>query len=197
MKIHNKAKTLKPHPHLVFSSSSNPPDFVAVCTLMESSQKLQLDKQRRRQHELERATAKEKEMEELRKKQEEKVQAAMKRNEEKTDMVVRENKEMEVKILKLLKLKRGKKVLRENNEKAAKVLRENNASLALLMDENKAEMAALVEKQEKEDRLARKRKADGPVAPECPVCAILYTCVHFESLFAFCPFCNLLLCRFV
>ena len=177
MKIHNKAKTLKPHPHLVFSSSSNPPDFVAVCTLMESSQKLLnellLDKQRRRQHELERATAKEKEMEELRKKQEEKVQAAMKRNEEKTDMVVRENKEMEVKILKLLKLKREKKVLRENNEKAAKVLRENNASLALLMDENKVEMAALVEKQEKEDRLARKRKAEGPLAPECPVCAIL------------------------
>ena len=149
---------------------------------MESSQKLlkklQLDKQRRRQHELERATAKEKEMEELRKKQEEKVQAAMKKNEEKTDRVMRENKEMEVKILRQNK-EREEKVLRENNEKAEKILKENKTSLALLMDENKAEMAALVEKQEKEDRLARKRKADGPLAPDCPVCAILYTIVHF------------------
>ena len=162
---------------------------------MESSQKLlkklQLDKQRRRQHELERATAKEKEMEELRKKQEEKVQAAMKRNEEKTDRVMRENKEMEVKILRQNK-EREEKVLRENNEKAEKVLKENKARLALLMDENKAEMAALVEKQEKEDRLARKRKADGPVAPECPVCATLYTIVHFSHSLPLVRFCNLL-----
>ena len=160
---------------------------------MESSQKLLnellLDKQRRRQHELERATAKEKEMEELRKKQEEKVQAAMKKNEEKTDRVMRENKEMEVKILRQNK-EREEKVLRENNEKAEKILKENKTSLALLMDENKAEMAALVEKQEKEDRLARKRKADGPLAPECPVCAILL-CIfsHFLPLVLFIIFC--------
>merc|ERR1719500_1429845 len=93
----------------------------------------------------------------------------MKRNEEKTDRVMRENKEMEVKILRQNK-EREEKVLRENNEKAEKILKENKTSLALLMEENKAEMAALVEKQEKEDRLARKRKAEGPLAPECPIC---------------------------
>ena len=84
---------------------------------------------------MERATAKEKEMEELRKRQELKVQAAM----------------------------------RKNKEREEKVLRENNESLALLFNENKAELAALVEKQEKVERVARKRKSDGPAAPECPV----------------------------
>ena len=84
---------------------------------------------------MERATANEKEMEELRKRQELKVQAAM----------------------------------RKNKEREEKVLRENNESLALLLDANKAELAALVEKQEKVDRAARKRKADRPAAPECPV----------------------------
>ena len=97
---------------------------------------LQLDRQRRRQQELEWVTEGQlKEVEELRRKQEEKVQAAM----------------------------------RANKEKEEKVLRENKESMTLLLDENKAELAALLEKQEK-DKAARKRKADGPAAPECPVC---------------------------
>ena len=118
---------------------------------------LQLEKQRRRRQDLERATIKEKEMEELRRRQEEKVHVAMRRNKEMEEKVLRQNKERE------------EKVLRENNEKAEKVVKENKERLATLLDENKGELAALVEKQEKEDRAARKRKADGPVAPECPV----------------------------
>ena len=130
---------------------------------------------------MERATAKEKEMEESRKKHEEKVQAAMKRNEEKADMVLRENKEMGVKILKLFNVHHHNgKLFKLLKEREKTVLRENKASLALLMEENKAEMAALVEKQEKEDRLARKRKAEGPLAPECPVFANLN--IHWSPL---------------
>ena len=116
---------------------------------------------------MEQATAKKKDMEELRRRQEEKVQAAMRRNNEKKGRVLRENKEREV------------RVLRENNEKEEKVLKENKESLALLLDANKAELAALVEKQEKVDRAARKRKADGPAAPECPVREIF---IFAESL---------------
>ena len=103
-------------------------------------------------------------MDELRKKQKKKVEAVMRRNKENEERVMRENKEREV-----------------------RVLRESNESWALLLDENKAELAALAEMQEKmQEKMARKRKSDGPAAPECPVCFFLSLfgplCVFFSSL---------------
>ena len=104
-------------------------------------------------------------MEELRRKQEELVQATIRENEEKEQRVARKNKE------------RIEELRRENNQIEEEQRRRNEESLALLLLENEAQLVRLMAKQkEEEERVARKRKADQPAtntkqpaAPECPV----------------------------
>ena len=147
---------------------------------------LQDAKQRRQrhQHELEEATANEKHMEELRKRQEKKVEAALRRNKENEQRVLKENKERQVRLLRENK-EREERVLRENKESEARMLKENKEmeervvkenkeSLTLLFEENSAELAALALMQEKMVKMARKRKSDGSAAPECPVYFFLF-----------------------
>ena len=142
---------------------------------------LQDAKQRRQrhQHELEEATANEKHMDELRKRQEKKVEAALRRNTENEQRVLKENKERQVRLLRE-NTEREERVLRENKESEARMLKENKEreervvkenkeSLTLLFEENSAELAALALMQEKMVKMARKRKSDGSAAPECPV----------------------------
>ena len=73
---------------------------------------------------------------------------------------------------------RSEQLLRnENQEVVENLKRKNEESLALLLNRNKAELAMLMAKQEKEkeERLVtRKRKADQPAAPECPVCDLRF-----------------------
>ena len=116
-----------------------------------------------------------------------------KENEAKEEKLKQENREALVLKTNQKKLKdetvqevftRSEQMVREENQELVEnQKRKNEESLALLLNRNKSKLAKLMAKQKKEDEVeeekedekeervvTRKRKADHPAAPECPVC---------------------------
>merc|ERR1719397_2110543 len=115
------------------------------------------------------------EVEELKKKQEETVQATIKEYEESEQRALRENEER-MKVVSRENQRRVEKQTIENKKIIRELKQKNEENLTRLLSNNEAQLAEMMAKQEEQ---GKKRRADQmetvasenqPAAPECPVC---------------------------